>query len=485
MAASQPRRFPHFFSLSFAFSCSVFAAAAVALPPSAARATTVAPAKEDEGTDAFPQVENAKFHFAGIVKNNNVFVKSGPSLNSYSTMKLDKGAEVTVVGIKGEWLKIVPPEGSFSYVPQVYVTRRGPENSPTGRVNSQLNVRAGSTLNSMKTTIQTKLEEGADVKILGDLDEYYKIAPPEGAYVYINKQYVEPDHKLGDDKPGIASKTGDAGKKDEVAIGEKKTDEQPTTKNSTGDANGPSITRVPEPDQAPGGRGGHDEVAKGDESPTTKPAALTATEDFVKAEAEFAAASKLPTVEQPIEELTEKYKALAASGALGKTNSLIVDARLRALKYRAEARTELKKFAKGREELDKHRQAAAAEQGELEARVKQTQVSIYTAVGTLRVSSLQQGTAPLYRLTDPQSGKTVVYIRSNDPKYTSMLNQFVGVKGDLTNDERLKLKIITPTGMEAVDASKVNGTVIATITPPSMLNITTAGSDVHEAAPGN
>ena len=59
------------------------------------------------------------------------------------------------------------------------------------------------------------------------------------------------------------------------------------------------------------------------------------------------------------------------------------------------------------------------------------------------MSSLQQGNATLYRLTDPATGRTIVYLRSNDPKYASLLNQFVGVRGDLTSDERLRMKIIT------------------------------------------
>src|SRR5687767_8611801 len=146
---------------------------------------------QEESGEALPQVDNARHQFVGRVASNSVFVRSGPSNSSfYPTMKLDKGQEVTVVGIKHDWLKIVPPKGSFSYVPQVYVTRRG--DGKIGRVNSSLNVRAGSSLNPMKTTLQVKLEEGQDVTILGELDEYYKIVPPEGAYLYVNQRDVEP-----------------------------------------------------------------------------------------------------------------------------------------------------------------------------------------------------------------------------------------------------------------------------------------------------
>ena len=59
--------------------------------------------------------------------------------------------------------------------------------------------------------------------------------------------------------------------------------------------------------------------------------------------------------------------------------------------------------------------------------MKQKDVKVYTAVGTLRTSSIQQGGQIMYRLTDPQTGRTVCYLRSDDPKYGTLLSQFIGV----------------------------------------------------------
>jgi hypothetical protein len=84
----------------------------------------------------------------------------------------------------------------------------------------------------------------------------------------------------------------------------------------------------------------------------------------------------------------------------------------------------------------------------------------------------------MYRLTDPNTGRTLVYIRSNDPKYAGLLNQFIGVKGDITEDPNISLKMISPTDVEAVDQSKVNTTVSATLIPPSMLPKTATASIV-------
>ena len=43
----------------------------------------------------------------------------------------------------------------------------------------------------MKTKVAAKLDNGDDVTILGEQDEYFKIAPPKGVYLYVNRQFVE------------------------------------------------------------------------------------------------------------------------------------------------------------------------------------------------------------------------------------------------------------------------------------------------------
>ena len=48
----------------------------------------------------------------------------------------------------------------------------------------------------------------------------------------------------------------------------------------------------------------------------------------------------------------------------------------------------------------------------------------------------------MYRLTDPSTGRTVAYIRTNDSKYAGMLGQFIGVKGTINTDTALNMKFI-------------------------------------------
>jgi hypothetical protein len=50
-----------------------------------------------------------------------------------------------------------------------------------------------------------------------------------------------------------------------------------------------------------------------------------------------------------------------------------------------------------------------------------------------------------------------------------MLNTFIGVRGTITEDPQMNLKIITPTEATAVDQSKVGTTITAQVIPPTLL----------------
>jgi len=206
-----------------------------------------------------PEVENAKSAFLGDIKSA-TFVRSGPSENFYPTLKLEKGAKVTVVGIKYNWLKIEPPKGSFSYVAKAFVKRHGDGAEGVVDANANPNVRAGSDLNAVKTTVQTKLQPGQHVKIVGEQDEYFKIEPPAGAYLYVDQQFVNAVAKIGGEvatnPPKPQPKAGDDGappaipqvdKGSEVATNEPGGPESPATGPATrngGDATAKFAARI-------------------------------------------------------------------------------------------------------------------------------------------------------------------------------------------------------------------------------------------------
>ena len=409
-----------------------------------------------------PPVENSKFAFEGVINSTAVHVHSGPSNTFYPTMKVEKGAKVKVVGIKYNWLKIEPPAGSFSYVAKAYVTRRG--DGKVGRVTnaSGLNVRAGSDLNGMKTTVQAKLEQGQDVEILGEQDEYFKIVPPPGAYLFVDQRYVDPIKVVGDPEPGEqVARAGDDRTRPGGAGRAGRTETQ------TAPPAGTPVQTQPSTRAANGSAVAPDDTGAAPDEPRASGSVL---DKFNELEASFKTAGAKPVIEQPLDDLTKGYQALAKAGGVTTSMKRVIDARLAALKLRTTSRDEFLEVQRRQEESRKQRQSLAAEGDELQERMKANEIKIYTAVGTLRTSSLQVGPETLYRLTDPETGRTVVYVRGSDPNLPTLLNQFVGVRGELTGDPQLSLRVIgNPTAAEPVDQTKVNGTVAAQVVPPSLL----------------
>ncbi len=439
-------------------------------------------AQAQDGPPSTPEIEDSRYQFTGVVNSNAVYVRSGPSENDYPTMKLDKGAEVTVRGIKFEWLKIAPPQGSFCYVAKAFVDRTG--NGTTGRVTSTLNVRVGSQLNELKAKIASKLEPGVAVEIVGEEQEYFKIKPPQGVFFYVNKQFVDPVRPINvaqndaPPAPAPAPQGDPAQPKTDGATEGPVLSEQPTERTAEAPAepggeapplaDGADVNSGPAPVETP--QTTTPPVARNVEpaTPTTQPNAQAEAE-FERLEQAYAEATLKPLSDQPVKELLEGYDKLAAGNELPESLRRVAEFKAEVLKHRLEVQQQ---FAETRKLLDDGRQkqmALQAEREELEQRIKESDIQFYTAVGTLRASSLQQGTETLYRLTDPANGRTVVYVRTNDAKIAAMLGQFIGVRGEVQTDARLNLRVITPTAFEQVNPAKVGDKIAAQIVPSSLL----------------
>ena len=417
-----------------------------------------APSASEDAPVTPDQAPNTKNAAIGEINADNVYVRSAAGENYYPTMKLARGTKVTVVGEKFDWLKIVPPDGSFCYVAKAYVDKGAGEIAKANR--ADVNVRAGSMLNTIKTTILGKLNEGQEVKVLGEVDEYYKIAPPADSFVYVKKDNVKPVLAIAQ-----VAGTPAAAKPPEELAADKPLQQSPTPPPAAGD-NG--ATGVAPTDVTASGATTHpagDTVAS---AATTQPSPEIA---FDKLEADFQSASAKPIEQQPIGELKASYEKLIANPQLPESMRRTADFRTRTLKARADAKEQFLAVQKQQDETKKRVQAMKAEQEEIQQQIKKTEVKMYTAVGVLRTSSLQQGDGGmLYRLTDPQTGRTVCYVRSNDAQFAGLLEKFVGVKGAVATDPQLSLKVVTPSAAaEQVDPNQLYRQVASQIVPPSLL----------------
>lgn len=135
------------------------------------------------------------FPYTAEITGDNVYIRSGAGTNYYDCGKLNKGDKVKVVSSQFSWSRIVPPPGSFSWISVQYVSI-DPGNAGVGIVTGDtVRVYAGSDIVRPihSTTLQLKLNRGEKVKLLGEqADNYYKIAPPTGAFLWVSTNFTKP-----------------------------------------------------------------------------------------------------------------------------------------------------------------------------------------------------------------------------------------------------------------------------------------------------
>lgn len=396
------------------------------------------------GSTAFAQeggqdplkVENSKYQFEAVITGNSVQVRSGPGENYYPTMKLDKGARVRVVGIKFDWLKIVPPEGSYSVVAKQYLTLDADKTSGTITGDS-VNIRAGSLLNNVKVAVQCQLSRGTKVHVIKDDGEYYYITPPAEAYLFVNQKYAEAVKQLATQNTP-----------------EKQLREVP----SDFGHGGTSPTTRPALDPRP-------EVVVQPKGPSQEDKVLA---EFERLEALSNTTWNKPLEEMPVEELTRGYEVVVKSDLLPQHMRTIGEVRLAALGVKARAKQDLLESKKHQAEADAKLAALRAEREAIELRLRSGQ-QVFTAVGKLQASTVKSADVTVYRLTDPATDRTLCYVRSNDTKFTEMVGKFIGVKGELKVEDGQPLKTIDPTEMAEVEPEQVSKTISAQIVPPSLV----------------
>jgi uncharacterized protein YgiM (DUF1202 family) len=147
------------------------------------------------------EANEPSFPYIAEITGDNVNIRSGPGTNYYQCGKLNTGDKVKVVASKHSWSHIVPPAGSFSWISKQYISIE-PKNPRIGVVTGEaVRVYAGS--DSLKpmhsTTVQLELNKGDKVELMNEeIDDYYKIVPPIGAYLWVLTQYTKPLEAKGE-----------------------------------------------------------------------------------------------------------------------------------------------------------------------------------------------------------------------------------------------------------------------------------------------
>jgi uncharacterized protein YgiM (DUF1202 family) len=167
---------------------------ATATPPQPAPAATPPAAAEAKPAEAKPAETPAapQFPYVAEIIGTEVYVRSGPGTAYYQCGKLSAPQRVTVVNFThNNWFQILPPPGSFSWISKNYV-ETDKANPKKGTVTGDaVRIWAGSDfVEPMRSSsLQTKLNKGASVEIVGAPEgdgDYYKIAPPSDAFLWVS-----------------------------------------------------------------------------------------------------------------------------------------------------------------------------------------------------------------------------------------------------------------------------------------------------------
>ena len=125
------------------------------------------------------------FPFLGEVSRGPLNVRAGANANFEAVDKLEKGAEVVVLGRSYEWYKIQLPSSSDAFIRADYIEKH-PANigELTGdRVN--LRARANS-----ESSAVGQLRKGDLVKLIEQTNGWWKIQPPAGSFAWVHSDFV-------------------------------------------------------------------------------------------------------------------------------------------------------------------------------------------------------------------------------------------------------------------------------------------------------
>ncbi|MEM1353307.1 MAG: hypothetical protein AAGH88_00340 [Planctomycetota bacterium] len=421
--------------------------------------------------------------FTGVITRNTVEIRSGAGLAFYEVGQLEKNQVVRVEEIlfNNAWYKIRVPEGIYSYISKAFVNAQG-DGSIGVISDNETEVLAASLRGpGVSYRVQTLLDRGTRVTIVAEEGSYYKVEPPEDAYVFIpagtlrvataadiqtdeNPQAQQPTEQETDEPTETPQDPPNENDTPQQEPGE---GEPPahTEGESEGETEGEGETEtVPEPIDPPAQpeegttdpadppagtdteteAGTHEQGTPREAASELPPApevevSTQARSEALKAvEMELLPYFYLPLEDRPLSELERRYRRVAAENELGRVDQQIVAIRLRAIQSQQRALEAIMRSRQARESQP------VPERDPVEADLPQAPVS-YSEVGILGISTQYDGTnlPLLYRLISP-SGRTIAYIEPGDHIDTgTMLDNLVGVVGPRRYDTRLKLHVIT------------------------------------------
>ena len=392
--------------------------------------------------------------FTATINADNVYVRSGPSVNSaYPFGKLKLGDVVEVEEESYGWAKIRTRGGAFQNIHGYVLADEKVTLSPDGK-----------TLTVVTATAVRAPNIGADgnpdasIKAIGDLapgdtlavvgqvsgerEKVHKVALPAGAVGWVNMNFVRRATQGESQAIGAAAPVTVIEGAATTAV---TSGQAPQGGTVTVDVTAPAATQEPaKPAEAP----------KPPPPPVKTEAEIAAEKcraSYKDLEASFEKVRSEPTTSAEIGPMRDRYTALMNEANCPTDVKSMAAARVKQLELLAEAQGLEQEVAKAMAARERNKERYEKMKLAMEARAD------YTAVGVLNASTVYNGNRLplLFRVTDPAAGQTVAYVAPKDAnKLSTMLGTLVGIRGTKRYDEALKLNIIDPGSIDILTTRK-------------------------------
>jgi hypothetical protein len=369
------------------------------------------------------------FPYTGYITGTNVYIRSGPDQNYYPVTKLNTGDPVTVHAQQFGWLAIDPPTGTFSLVDKAYVYKLD-DSRDTGSINADaVWVRAGSLLSEHRYAKLVQLNKNDRVHILGLTDDgqFYKIAPPPGARLWVSSAFVKSGQA-----PGAAGAP---------AAG--------TVQRSPAPVDRERLDRVRVRKHGTPTRG-----------PTTQPASPMGTyaDEIASIETAIAAEAKKARSAQDYTSMIDRLRPIAAQED-EPVAKLYAERRMEQLQAKMDLARLFQDVSSLSDEAREEHQIALLARRSIQPPPERTIDGRVEARGELRPSEVfrpeSKAFPKRYRLVDPETSRTVAYVErpeGSNLNLTQYLGKFVLVKA---RTRKLTAGTIQPISVLVADEIRV------------------------------
>ncbi len=410
-----------------------------------------------------PQVNQNQTLYIGVISGDDVYVRSGVSDSYYPFCKLNRGDFVKVTAERDGFARIALAgpafKDAFGYIKyakkdtaRVRLAADGRSGVTLGRVDIIAPNMDANNLPKDSWKVLIRLEADKPITVVETIDSgedvLYKVAFPAEATGWVSGQFVarataeesEMFQNVLAEKTGAPTATpaSTPNKPQDSAVAAGGNASTPPSNPPTTDHTAPVTSDAPPATtQAP-------ELTAIAQTPATAPSTQPdkpKEPTFKDLETAFKRLQSEPVETAELTPMRDMYVALAERNPSDPRLQQYTALRIKQLDIWEQLQMKKQEIAGVKDRMKMSATEAESVRAALERSAE------YAAVGRVASSTIYDGQSlpKLFRLQDPATGRTIAYLKPDtDYTLTNRIDIIVGIVGDKTYDEALRLNIITP-----------------------------------------